>query len=71
MSYPIIFETKIVKITDNRILHLSLSGCSRDNSGRTRGEFKIKSQQSSIEAMLISGKNPSDRSNADKKRNIT
>lgn len=36
MGYPIIFQTKIVRLSDGRILHLSLSGCSNDTNGRRR-----------------------------------
>lgn len=39
MSYSIIFETKIVKLSDGRLLHLDLSGCNNDTSGRDRGDF--------------------------------
>lgn len=42
MSYTIIFETKIVKLPDGEILHLSLSGCNNDVEGRTRDDFKAK-----------------------------
>ena len=40
MSYPIIFETKIIKLKDGRLLHCSLQGCNNDTEGRTRGEFQ-------------------------------
>lgn len=42
MGYPIIFETKIIKLTDGRLLHLDLSGCNNDTSGRDRGDFTGK-----------------------------
>lgn len=42
MGYSIIFETKIVKLQDGRILHLNLSGCNNDTSGRSRNEFTGK-----------------------------
>ncbi len=42
MSYSIIFETKIVKLSDGRLLHLDLSGCNNDTSGRDRGDFTGK-----------------------------
>lgn len=42
MSYSIIFETKIVKLSDGRLLHLSLSGCNNDNSGRSRDDWQGK-----------------------------
>ena len=40
MSYPIIFETKIIKLKDGRLLHCSLQGCNNDTEGRNRGEFQ-------------------------------
>ena len=42
MSYSIIFETKIVKLSDGRLLHLDLSGCNNDNSGRSRDDWNGK-----------------------------
>lgn len=39
MGYSIIFETKIVLLSDGRILHLSRSGCNNDTAGRKRCEF--------------------------------
>lgn len=47
MSYPIIFETKIIKLTDGRILHCSLEGCNNDDNGRDRHSFigKIYTKQ--------------------------
>lgn len=39
MGYSIIFETKVVKLKDGRLLHLSLSGCNNDTEGRSRDEF--------------------------------
>lgn len=39
MGYSIIFETKIVKLSDGRILHLDRSGCNNDTAGRNRYEF--------------------------------
>lgn len=34
MGYRIIFKTKIIKLSDGRLLHLDLSGCNNDNRGR-------------------------------------
>lgn len=50
MSYSIIFETKIIKLKDGRLLHLDLSGCNNDTSGRDRGDFigKIYSKEDFI-----------------------
>lgn len=42
MGYPIVFETKVVKLPDCRVLHLSLEGCNNDNAGRKRDEFRGK-----------------------------
>ena len=42
MSYSVIFETKIVKLSDGRLLHLDLSGCNNDNSGRSRDDWNGK-----------------------------
>lgn len=39
MSYPIIFETKIVKLSDGRIIHFDRSGCNNDDVGRRKNEF--------------------------------
>ena len=40
MSYSIIFETKIVKLSDGRIIHFDRSGCNNDNVGRNKNEFQ-------------------------------
>lgn len=42
MSYSIIFETKIVKLYDGRIIHFNRSGCNNDNAGRSKDEFSAK-----------------------------
>jgi len=42
MSYLIIFETKFIKLSDGRLLHLDRSGCNNDTSGRDRGDFAGK-----------------------------
>lgn len=42
MSYSIIFETKIVKLSDGRLLHLNLSGCNNDDAGRSRDDWNGK-----------------------------
>nr|DAJ08071.1 MAG TPA: hypothetical protein [Caudoviricetes sp.] len=39
MGYSIIFETKIVKLTDGRIIHFDRSGCNNDTAGRGKDEF--------------------------------
>lgn len=42
MSYSIIFETKIVKLSDGRIIHFDRSGCNNDNAGRRKDDFTAK-----------------------------
>lgn len=42
MSYSIIFETRIIKMTDGAILHLDRSGCNNDSEGRKKGVFVPK-----------------------------
>lgn len=42
MSYSIIFKTKIVKLSDGRILHLSLRGCNNDTEGRSSDDWRGK-----------------------------
>lgn len=39
MGYPIIFETKIVKLSDGRLIHFNLSGCNNDTEGRRRSDW--------------------------------
>ena len=34
MSYSIVFQTKIVKLNDGRIVHFERSGCNNDDEGR-------------------------------------
>ena len=42
MGYPIIFETKIVKLPDGRIIYFDRSGCNNDTEGRKKDEFHGK-----------------------------
>lgn len=42
MGYPIIFKTKIVNLSDGRILHLNRSGCNNDTEGRRNDEWNGK-----------------------------
>lgn len=42
MGYSMIFDTKIVKLSDGRIIHFDLSGCNNDERGRDRGDFTAK-----------------------------
>lgn len=42
MGYSIIFETKIIKLSDGRLLHLDLSGCNNDTQGRSRDDWNGK-----------------------------
>jgi len=39
MSHSIIFETKIVKTSDGRIIHFDRRGCNNDTAGRSKDEF--------------------------------
>lgn len=41
MGYSIIFETKIIKLKDGRLLHLDRSGCNNDTAGRNKNEFDV------------------------------
>lgn len=40
MGYTIIFKTKIVELSDGRIMHLKRSGCNNDTSGRRNDEWE-------------------------------
>ena len=42
MSYSIIFQTKIVRLPDGRIIHFDRSGCNNDDAGRKKNEFTAK-----------------------------
>lgn len=42
MGYPIIFKTKIVNLSDGRILYLDLSGCNNDTEGRNNDDWHGK-----------------------------
>ena len=42
MSYSIIFETKIVKLSDGRIIHFDRSGCNNDDAGRRKDDFSAR-----------------------------
>lgn len=42
MSYSIIFQTKIARLPDGRVIHFTRSGCNNDNAGRTKGEFTAR-----------------------------
>jgi hypothetical protein len=39
MGYSIIFETKIIKLSEGWILHLDRNGCNNDTEGRNKNEF--------------------------------
>lgn len=39
MGYPVIFQTKIAKLPDGRLIHFDRSGCNNDEEGRVKGEF--------------------------------
>lgn len=42
MSYPIIFQTKVVKINDNEIIHFNRVGCNNDTKGRVANIYEAK-----------------------------
>jgi len=42
MSYSIIFDTKFIKLSDGRLLHLDRSGCNNDTSGRNLSDYTGK-----------------------------
>lgn len=42
MGYPIIFKTKIINLSDGRIMHLNLSGCNNDTEGRSNDDWHGK-----------------------------
>lgn len=42
MGYSIIFKTKIVNLSDGRVLHLSLQGCNNDGEGRKDDDWRGK-----------------------------
>lgn len=51
IGYSIIFKTKIVCLSDGRILHLSLSGCNNDTEGRKDDDWvgKIYTKEEFLE----------------------
>ena len=42
MGYPMIFETKIVNLSDGRLIHFNRSGCNNDNEGRRQNDWSAK-----------------------------
>ena len=42
MGYSMIFETKIVTLSDGRLIHFDRSGCNNDDAGRRQDEFTGK-----------------------------
>lgn len=42
MGYTMIFETKIVNLSDGRLIHFDRSGCNNDNEGRRSNEWNAK-----------------------------
>ena len=42
MSYPIVFQTKVVKINDNEIIHFNRTGCNNDFEGRVANVYEAK-----------------------------
>lgn len=42
MGYPMIFETKIVNLSDGRLIHFNRSGCNNDSEGRRLNDWTAK-----------------------------
>ena len=42
MSYSIVFETKVVRLPDGRVIHFDRSGCNNDNTGRQKDDFRAE-----------------------------
>ena len=42
MGYPIIFETKIVNLSDGRLIYFNRSGCNNDSEGRRQNDWNAK-----------------------------
>ena len=42
MGYPMIFGTKIVNLSDGRIIHFDRSGCNNDDEGRKPNDWTAK-----------------------------
>lgn len=42
MGYPMIFETKIVNLSDGRLIHFNRSGCNNDSEGRRPNDWRAK-----------------------------
>lgn len=42
MSYSVIFKTKIVKLSDGRILYFNRSGCNNDTAGRHPDDWTVE-----------------------------
>ena len=42
MGYPIIFATKIVNLSDGRLIHFDRSGCNNDSEGRKPNDWTAK-----------------------------
>lgn len=40
MGYPIIFKTKICKLSDGNIIHFTLQGCNNDTEGRRSDDWR-------------------------------
>lgn len=49
MGYSIIFQTKIVKLKDGRIIHFDRSGCNNDTAGREKNIFQATLYESEDE----------------------
>ena len=42
MGYPMIFGTKIVNLSDGRVIHFDRSGCNNDDEGRKPNDWTAK-----------------------------
>lgn len=42
MSHTIIYQTKVIKLEDGRLIHLTRQGCNNDTAGREKGVFDGK-----------------------------
>ena len=42
MGYSMIFETKIVNLSDGRLIHFDRSGCNNDSEGRRQNDWTAK-----------------------------
>lgn len=41
MGYPIVFQTKVIKTADGKIIHFTRQGCNNDEEGRKKDVYKV------------------------------